>query len=229
MNRCDIFKELKEIEKLSDIELKNLSVIELEELAVRLKRIYFEVPYYFNILYDILQERYVKLNHNFSWTKKNKIRILEINNKLMNIFENAYTEAVTIAENLERRIRENDLFLNDYEIIIEIQPYTFAKNMFKDGEDGFDLVLSEPKYYPISEHLSHSDFLSDKKSLSVFLDKSLNWNHEYLEGMFNDHYICYQIHALLEYNWAFQDIINIWQIWANVKVCHQHRAAVENL
>ena len=203
-------------------EMRKFSVIELEELAVHLYREKLKKHYRLD-MNRILMERYLKLNDAFSWTETSKNKFLEINDKLMAVFENSYNEAVTTANELEQRIRNNDPFLKDYEIDIEIQPYIFDKNDYEN--DCIALVLSEPDYFPINFSIGNSHFFNATKELPIYMDKSLNWNQLYLKGIFDNYYICYQIHTLLENHWAFQDILNINQIWADVKVSYQHHSA----
>ncbi|MCL2042797.1 MAG: sel1 repeat family protein [Treponema sp.] len=199
--------------------IEDFSVSELEELAIYFYKKKSEWPFRYEFNKALLK-RYEKLNKNFSWTKSKKKKFLEINDKLMSIFIKSYNEALTIAKNLEMRIQNNDPFLSDYEIEITLQPYIFDKNDYE--EDCIALVLSEPKYHPIEFDISHSRFEWIEQEIPVFMDKSINWNNQYLDGVFNDHYICYAIHVLLENHWSFHDILNIDQIWTDVKVIHQN-------
>jgi hypothetical protein len=54
------------------------------------------------------------------------------------------------------------------------------------------------------------------------LDKSFNWNREYLGNTFENDYIGYATHKLLDTNWSFKDIIGITTIHADVEVIHQY-------
>ena len=206
--------------------LKKLSAIELEKFAVHLygkkkKRHYTSDS---DILHMALLYRCSKLNNSFSWTKANKRKFLDINKRLMNVFEISYNEAIISAKTLEQRIQNNDPFVSDYEIEVVLAPYISDKNNFE--YDSIALVLSEPDHFPINYSISHSSFINNIKVLPVYLDKSLNWNQLYFGGLFNDQYICHQIHLLMEHNWAFQDILNINQIWSDVKVIHQHHHSI---
>ena len=206
--------------------LKKLSAAELEAFAIHLYNKKSKRPFWSDTLRMALLYRSSKLNSDFSWTKTNKRKFFEINNRLMNIFEKSYNEALISAKTLEQRIQNKDPFVSDYEIEIELQHYIFDRNDYED--ECIALVLSEPDYYPINYSISHSSFIRNTKELPIYLDISLNWNQQYLKGIFNDHYICYQIHLLLENHWAFQDILNISKIWSDVNVIHQHHHSIKN-
>ena len=223
----NILENLKELpyEHRRD-ELKKYPIKILESLAAELYERYTGRNHdkkNSQILDDILSTRAAKLDDNFEWTNENKQKFLNVSDKIMQVFESAYNEALTIASDLENRIKNNDKFIKDYEIEIEINFYLSDK--FYNDENGriFGYVLSEPlNYNPIQHYFSHSyrDEFSEKP---IYLDKTENWNSEYFGGVFNDNYICYGIHALLDTHiWSFNDIANIEKIWADVKVWHQH-------
>jgi hypothetical protein len=198
----------------------------LEALAVLL---YDKYPFdesfqekYHNLMSRILCERCHKLNDNFEWTNENKQKLLNVNDKITQVFEAAYNEALSVAHELEARIENNDAFIKDYEIEIKITTYINEKD-----SDGYTIgdVIGNPVsgYYPINDSISHSSYERGPREKPLYLDKKLNWNHEYFWGEFDDYYIGYGIHALLDTSeWSFQDIVNIGKIWADVQVWHQH-------
>ncbi|MDR0927151.1 MAG: hypothetical protein LBO69_05230 [Ignavibacteria bacterium] len=222
-------------------ELGKLSIETLENLACR-HSIYLRVeaiPRESRILVQqILCERAVKLNKNFEWNQENKTRFLLINDKLTSVFKSAYEEGLSVANELEKRMQNNDIFIKDYEIEIIVMPY--FKCMYKDDLGGisceeleiafncdnrFAFLLCEPDYYPINDVINHSSINPSSignECVSIFLDTSLNWNIQRLADVFPNNYIGYAIYSLLNHNWSFKDIINIGKIWADVKVTHQH-------
>jgi hypothetical protein len=206
--------------------LEQYSVVELENLAAYIydNHIYFARGQLMEILTCILALRSGKLMKDFKWTKETHDAFMQVNDKLLSIFTAAYKEAELTASQLEARIENNDKFLQDYEIEIQIEPH--LKDC--DNENNhFGFVLSEPinDFYPISEHISHSGY--GNKDISVYLDTSYNWNIEYVGSEFKNDYISYCIHNLLDNNWSIQDILNIDQIWANVRVDHQYNEKVK--
>jgi hypothetical protein len=51
----------------------------------------------------------------------------------------------------------------------------------------------------------------------------LNWNIRCFGNTFDNNYICYQIHELLDTDiWSLYDIVNISKITADVKIINQH-------
>jgi hypothetical protein len=204
--------------------LESFSINDLEEMAVN---IYEKRPRAdrFDILRSILHERSHKLNKVFHWTEEDMKKFLKVNSELLKSFELAYGEALNTADELEKRIKNNDPFIQDYEIKIVIQPYLKDINDKGDLESSIAYVLSEPLSfsYPISYSFSHIHYDHITKEIPIFMDKTLNWNIEYFGDRFKEDYICYAIHLLLNTGiWSFHDITNIGQIWADVEVAHQY-------
>ena len=223
--KTELLEELKKLynkklyKKLCD-EVKKHSIETLELLATELYEGQFLEKERHHILCTILKERATKLNKNFEWTDENRKRLLEINDKFMQIFEVAYDEALTVAQGLENRIKNNDKFITDYEIEIKINAY--MHDQFYDNDlSMFGYVLSEPEFDTISHRFGYLSPIDEQKETPIYLDKSLNWNIEYFEDNFKDNYICCQIHELLDNYWSFYDILNINKIWTDVKVIHQ--------
>jgi hypothetical protein len=205
-------------------EIEHYSVETLESLAVELYEndIARKTHAYDRwMVWDILMKRAHKLNRNFTWTSENIDRLLKINDKLTEVFEKAYKEAKSVVSGLEKRIQDNDPFLKDYEVEIELTPYMHDPD--DETEDEFALVLSEPiGNSAISHHFSHCDSRNQHDEIPLYIDKKLNWNIEYFDETVNDYYIGYAIHALLDNHWSFPDILRIKTIWGDVKIDHQH-------
>lgn len=202
--------------------LKDYSVKELEEMSIYLYKNNEKYPMkdIRNILMQTLSKRKNKLDASFVWSEENRQKFLKINNELTKVFQSTYNEATALLEKLKDKLRNNDPFIKDYEIELQITPYAWEENSTLDGFS-FTNVLCEPlnHYAPISHSFSHSI----EKDPPLFLDRSLNWNIEILEDVFpDDVYIGYSIHALMDEDWSLYDIINIYSIWADVKVLHQY-------
>ena len=184
---------------------------------------------YYELLQSILSERVTKLNEVFEWADENKQTFLRINDKLRASFEKAYKEAFLIADELEKRIKENDDFINDYEIEITLTLY--MKKLFPDENNAsrkFGYVISEPSSRLSSQihyRFNHYCYNKVKNEIPVHLDRSRSlwpWD-EYFYDRFNIGGICYATYLLLESReWSFFDIVNIDTIWANIKVEHQN-------
>ena len=224
MRNTDMSKTLDKLEKLSHKksydELKKYPVKTLELLAMEMYNKSFKDKR-FRVLDAILFERANKLDSNFEWTDENKQKFLNVNNKIMQAFVSTYNEALSVANELENRIKNGDKFLKDYEIEITITPY-----IYKDDDDDICYVLSEPVSGFLPMHLpiiGNSSYNSKVNEKPIYLDESLNWNIEYFGDTFNNDYICYGIHELLDtHRWSFIDIVNINKIHVDVEVIHQH-------
>lgn len=139
-------------------EFEQLSVEALEFLAVKFyKRCsgkdLIEIIFETDLLRAILRRRFRKLNIGFEWTQENKKRFIEVNDKITQVFEKAYKEALSAAKDLENRLNNNDDFIKDYEIEIKLHTHTSDKDGDEDNdddsdedgdEDGIGLVLSQP-------------------------------------------------------------------------------------
>jgi len=238
MDNNELMEILEQLEKqpykiqLDSVEQYPVEMLEL--LAVKLYEEHSRKDFYRtllplrpkDLLGVILSERFIKLNRNFEWTKENKERFIKVNDKITQAFEKAYNEAVSIAKELENRLNNNDDFVDDYEIIIKISPYMGEEFYDDDGDvGGIGFVLSEPisGCHPIRHWFGHSNLEISLSETPVYLDRTLNWNIEYFGNTFDNDYIGYGIHALLDtHQWSFKDIMNINTIWTDVEVRHQN-------
>jgi hypothetical protein len=232
MENTKIVDILEKLKKLSFVDQRReIGKCSIEILELIASKIYNGSELYlrkscFDILDKILLERALKIGSTFEWTDENKQKLLKVNDKFMQVFEDAYNEAVFFANELENRINNNDKFIKDYEVEIRITPY-MSDRFYNDDINGncIGYVLSEPDpHSPINFSFGHYHFQCEKP---IYLDKSLNWNREYFGDTFKDNYICYEIHKLLDSHWSLTDIINIDKIWADVEVIHQHY--IENI
>ena len=156
------------------------------------------------------------MNVKFKWTTEKKHRLLEVNSRLTAAFKNALDEALEAALILEKRIENQDRFISDYDIEIALDVY--GKDEMGDDADNASANDRRPLYYCID----HDHYDQCVNEIPICLDETTNWNFEYFDGEFDDHYIGYAIHALLDLNWSFSDILNIGMIYADVTITHQY-------
>jgi hypothetical protein len=110
-------------------EIEKYTIETLEPLAVELYENDLHgktLSHDHEMLKEILIERAIKLNTNFTWKPENIDRLLKINDKLMEVFEKAYEKAKSVVSGLEKRIQNNDPFLKDYEVELELSPYIWV-------------------------------------------------------------------------------------------------------
>ena len=153
----------------------------------------------------------------YIWTEEKKARFLLVNNKFMEACEKGRIEARARHYELTNRMTVGDPFLRDFEIAIEIGPYQDTDGMNEEEEDATVTFVEENS---IKFHFSSSYRIpaDDPERMDIHFDKSYNWNDEYLNGNFDDEYICYAIHELMDSDWSFDEIMNINQIWVDVQV-----------
>ena len=231
---AEVLERLKKLPYNSQFdEVEQFSVKILENMAVKLYEEYLHNGIRSiggcDLLDIILSERVTKIHRNFEWTNEGKEKLLIINDRIMQTFEKAYNEAVSVINELDNKMKNNDSFIKDYDVTIKLTFY--MEDEYYEGSAGsIGFVLSEPLSgcSPIEYFLGHSDLRRDFQETPVYLDKTMNWNTEYFNNAFADKYICYAIHELLDADrWSFIDIINIKKIWADVEVKHQY--FIENI
>jgi hypothetical protein len=175
-----------------------------------------------DMLKDVLQERKKRIDNDFTWTEEKKARFLLINDQLLEACEKGWQEALETAAELERRIKRKDSFIKDYEIKVRLSAYprisgdTDEKVMAYFGDD----VMRTVEYW--ISHCHYKSIIEDDYKKPLCLDRSTNWNIDFLRGEFDNDYICYPVYLMLcTHVWSFPDILSIWNIWVDVEVTRQ--------
>ena len=226
LTKDEVIKYAENLAEISYVEqsayLEKCSIEMLELLALKFyKKIFMRDEK--QILEQILRKRRYKLDNIFEWSNENKQAFLNINDKILQVFENTYNKAISIACELEDKIENDDGFLKDYEIVFFITLYMDEK--YYDEESNIESVLSEPesKFSLIHDSISHSHYDKHAKKKSVYFDRSFNWNIENLKEPFKDNYINYLTYELIHRcYWSFCDFIRIKKILADIEVTHQY-------
>ena len=202
---------------------ETFSVQELEELIVdRWKSARQKVD---NTLKELLFIRRMKINSTFKWTPETKARFLHLNDELMRCFEMLRHEAHLHLIALQKRVDENDTFLNDFYLEARVHVFIYTpdeEGKFWEPDDGIECVLIDSlTEFILNMHISEDE---DEMDRNIYFDKDFNWNIEpLLEGAFDEHYISYAIHELHDHTcWSIPDILRINRLWAEVQVVHQH-------
>jgi len=225
-----ILKKLKKSSYKSQInKIEQFSVEILEKLAVNL----YEENLLngirningndLDLLDEILSERVTKIQSCFEWTNEKKEKLLKVNDKFMQIFEKAHAEAIFAFNELDKRLKNNDDYVKNYDITIKIS-FFMGDEYYRHDFNSFGFILSEPisGFSPVEYFFGHSGTANLEKT-PIYLDKESNWNIEYFNNKFNDNYICYAMHELMDTDkWSLDDIINIKKILADVEIKHQY-------
>ena len=178
----------------------------------------------FGLLDIILSERVTKIHNHFVWTNENKEKLLKTNEEIMQTFEKAYKKAIFLYNDLNIRINNNDDFIKDYDITILMNFY-MGDEYYKDSSENIGFVLSEPLsgVPPIEYYFGRFNSKINLQELPFYLNKEMNWNTEYFNNEFDNEYICYAIHELLDTDkWSFTDIVNIKKIYVDVEVKYKY-------
>jgi hypothetical protein len=176
-----------------------------------------------DLLNMLLGHRALMLNKSFIWSHEQSQKLIKISDAFMNNFDRAYSEALRISFDMEKRIQDANDFVQDYDIEIQLTPY---KNEENDDIEISTIhgILSELVSDSILTYsITHRCYDEEQKELPVYLDKSVNWNIQYFGNTFDNDYIGYAIHELLDTDkWSIPDILQIDTIHTALKV-YQHR------
>ena len=173
----------------------------------------------------VLRERKRRINAKFQWKDETRKRFLLVNDQLYEACVKGWQEALETAAALEVRIKREDSFLKDYEITVNINAYPKINGDRDDVVTDYFAVKGLNNIASISHcHYETIVLSADNESFpKLCIDKTTNWNGEYFNGEFDNDYICYAIHRLLDsHMWSFQDILSIRRIWIDVEATHQH-------
>ena len=100
--------------------------------------------------------------------------------------------------------------------------YRFERNN-NNPFNGIEEILIDnlPRYII---NLNPKDYIiKDNLNKNIHFSKKLSWNIESLEGISDDHYICYAIHELCDHTcWSIYDVLRINHLWSEVRVQYQN-------
>jgi hypothetical protein len=172
----------------------------------------------------IIYERMCKLRKTFQFTPENIARLQKANELFISAFAQAKTEMAAQLAQLDRRIAQQDPFLQDYNIEARVTPF-FQETQDADVE-GFDKVLQESLHRTaILNVAALSSAAGDR--LSGF-EPYLKSGSPIIEGCqipeLDGIEFSYALHELTEHTgWlGLQDILRIKELWIEVVVEHQH-------
>jgi hypothetical protein len=213
-------KDYEKISKLTEL-YESYPIDELERIAIRANQRGDEEE-----VEAALHNRQWKLNQTLEWTAENREKLLCLNEKLIHCFGKLKVEACALRETLRHRRRdENDDFLHDFEIDVQVKPYVFAQidgmNTY-EFESGIYEVLDDDWSDSNIKFSINKEDLNDKNLL--YPDQKQNWNTDHwFKGQFDDHFISQGIHDLYNHtHWSFHDILQINYLKANVIVEYLH-------
>ncbi|MDR0865007.1 MAG: hypothetical protein LBO74_08755 [Candidatus Symbiothrix sp.] len=207
-------------------ELAQHSVAELEAMAIefvaKIRKGSWKKSWEDDLqLKNILSVRHQKLNDEFVFTPENIEKILRINQKLMEGMEKLRKEEEAIICNFEERMKNNDSFLNDYEIEAQIMPF-----IMEQDENGQNMGEPDKGIYCLLHTLFPDDCCLhfDPRWDDTYFDKKQNCNRIMAKnGELDDYFISLALCDFHDYTqWSWQDIIKINELWCEVKVTHQH-------
>ncbi|EIP97794.1 hypothetical protein OpiT1DRAFT_02243 [Opitutaceae bacterium TAV1] len=216
-----------------DKELEGYSIEELERLAVELHDAYHRASFDMkqghrpsldsikgkSELWQVLQERKHRLNDGFRFTLERVACFVKISDLLTECLEKAWAEAKPIMQELDKRIQDQDPFVQDYELELKLHVFVTDPQSDDRGIYGVlqDIISAGSTVLQVPGRC-----YEEHNTLN-----ELNWNAidelRHYETELADHYIGHAMHELYSHSmWSLPDIFKITELWAEVIVTRQH-------
>jgi len=174
---------------------------------------------------DIMLIRYCKIRKKFKWTDENIKRIVKVSDEFLKAYEEGFTKAKFIIDELYEKEHDKNSFKNKYYIELILYPQVlFDDDKYNSKEwKLYNAITSYLKaeaflyiciqYDPITK--DEGDFREN-----TLVNKEYSWNIEgFGENELKDYYICYALHELYSHNnWAFSDIPKINNIRTEISI-----------
>jgi len=171
----------------------------------------------------IMGKRYHRLNSKFKWTDENKKRIIKASDEFLKAWEDGFAKAKVILDALYEKEQDKNYFKDKYDLEIVLYPEFLSEEY--DTIEIYEVITTylNPRlelkmaieYDPATK--SEENF---RQNTHICRDES--WNiHGFGDVELADHYICYALYILYyRNNWAFEDILKINNISAEIKVSY---------
>ena len=182
------------------------------------------------LLEDMLSVRCSILDYHFVWTDYYKKQLLELNKKIMNSFSMAYEEAKAQFRILKERINLNDSYINGFNIEIKLIPFILEPdekgNFILNEKDSIYQILLDmlpASLWAEIAYYEHDDI--DNLKPRKYEEDGTNYAVHFGIENFDDGFICKAMYDLYNNSrniLAWYDFLKINEIWAEVKVTHQH-------
>jgi hypothetical protein len=169
-----------------------------------------------------------KINDAFKWTLDNMEKLLHLNQKLIECFEKLRDEAKPVIQTFQKRIKEKDVFLHDFDMEARITPYIYVPDengKLNEAESGMERILTDTiNEYVVLFNWFVEGVEGENIGEILYLNKRQNWSDDpVFNGKFDGHFISQSIHDLYDHTyWSFPDILKINHLWAELRVVHQH-------
>ena len=172
-------------------------------------------------LESLLHARQHKLNAAFEWTPENTEKILALDKRMIECFEKLRAEAIPLLDEFQKRIKNKDAFLQDFELNAKVTPFILIPDEngeLEEPDAGIERVLMDW----IPEHAL--SFSRRTINDTLYLDREQNWHDDpVFEGKFEGRHISQAMHELYDHTYlSFPDILRINYLWAELIVRRQH-------
>lgn len=171
-----------------------------------------------------LEERRRVLNDQFIFNESNVKRIDKINRLLTQKQLEVFEQTAKFERLLQKEIEIEDTFTDDYEVDFNI--HLFAENKFQQFEDMIGNSFYQFKAYMGFIKGEYKDEVNGLKE-SYFTDNHNMYQWKPDHPLRNQHH-CYLLHFLYDHTiLAWQDIIDIEEIWVEIELTIQNFSEVK--
>jgi hypothetical protein len=169
-----------------------------------------------------MTKRCEKINQNFTWTDKYRQNVIQLNENMFHVFKKAYDEAVSLSDDIEKRIERGGAFGSGLSMAIVMEPEFNPDWRGKDR--GMEEILLNAGEYSqfarINEKIKDVIAYDFEFSPESYLDKSCTWDQERIFGsVFNGISLNFAFCDLIsDGKWSFKDIVSIERVSATVRL-----------
>ncbi|RCW33859.1 hypothetical protein [Marinilabilia salmonicolor] len=175
---------------------------------------------------NLLRDRQIKLNNEFSYTTYQVTKIEQINILLDQKYRAAIKQAQNLCAFAQKQV-ETDPFVSDYEIDFKIDIYASKKFSHIPEMEGIPIYSGHPTMGFTKLDFEKGNTSPVKNSESGSLNWFLEENHNEFRfrsdhPLKNQHH-CWLLHELYDHTYlAWQDILDMEEIWVDVGLVMQH-------
>jgi len=212
-----------------NMDVENLSAEQLENLIMRLYYRHEKTEAVKDKLDEALSERKYKKNQTFEWTPENKVKLLRLNQQLIDCWEKLDVEAKQTFKTLKSRLTDSDEFLHDFNIEAVVMSLIHIPDENGDYDDAQNcieevLIDSLDENYCVNRHDYYSlDSDDPSNDLPLYLNRKQNWSDDPIfKGKFDGHFISQAVHDLYDHSClSMSDILKINRLRSELRIINK--------
>jgi hypothetical protein len=194
-------------------------------LGVRQKRYDYPKHKLKGMLHAVLNERRKRMNAGFRWTDEARARLFGVSEKLLKVCIAGQKEALEAAENLHKRMTNNDSFAKDFcvEAVLNACPLIEGERKHAASVESFlaeNTMPVERVFRYTAAHSSNGATPADvMPDYAEFVNREYNFNSiECLNGEAKNGCVHKAVESMInDFAWSIQDVLSIERVYIDVK------------